>query len=118
MRRNELINGISSSLDKKKVLKSIVESMCKITKSDKGIISFLHEETFASYGFLILGIEQFRNNLDNGFVHRLTNEKKPFTVKREQHPMEKGYHEPLYYSFDLYLPIVSSSQVVAIMVFI
>ena len=42
--------------------------------------------------------------------YRLTNEKKPFTVKREQHPIEKGYHETLHYSYDLYLPIVSSSS--------
>ena len=117
MRWNELINSISASLDKKEVLKSIIENMCKITKSDKGMISFLHEEAFASYGISNFGVEQFRNNLDNGLIHRLTNEKKPFTVKRVQHPIEKGYHESVNYSFDLYLPIVSSSQVEAVMVF-
>ena len=106
MRRNELINRISSSLDKKEVLKSIIENMCKITKSDKGMISFLHEEAFASYGISNFGVEQFRNNLDNGLILRLTNEKKPFTVKRVQHPMEKGYHETFNYSFDLYLPVI------------
>ena len=36
MRRNELINGISSSLDKEEVLQSIVKSMCKVTGSDQG----------------------------------------------------------------------------------
>ena len=117
IRRNELINGISTSLDKEKVLQSIVESMCKITKSDKGIITYLHEETFASYGVSSLGVEQFRRNLDSGFIHRLTTEKKPFTVKREQDPIEKGYHETLNYSYDFYLPIISDLQVVAIMVF-
>ena len=90
MRRNELINGISSSLDKKEVLKSIIESMCKITKSDKGMISFLHEEAFASYGISNFGVEQFRNNLDNGLIHRLTNEKKPFTVKARTTSYRKG----------------------------
>ena len=72
MRRNELINGISTSLDKEEVLQSIVESMCKVTKSDKGMIAFLYEETFASYGISKYGVEQFRNNLDNGLIHRLT----------------------------------------------
>ena len=67
IRRNKLINGISSSLDKEKVLQSIVESMCKVTRSDKGIITYLHEETFASYAVSSLGIEQFRRNLDSGF---------------------------------------------------
>ena len=95
MRWNELINSISTSLDKKVVLKSIIENMCKITESDKGMISFLHEEAFASYGISNFGVEQFRNNMDNGLIHRLTNEKKPFTVKRVQHPIEKGYHETL-----------------------
>ena len=80
-------------LIKREVLQSIVKSMCKVTRSDKGIITYLHEETFASYGISNLGIEQFRSNLDSGFIHRLTNEKKAFTVKREQHPIEKGYHE-------------------------
>ena len=40
-------------------------------------------------------------------IHRLTTEKKAFTVKREQHPMEKGYHETSNYSYDLYLPVYS-----------
>lgn len=116
MRRNELINSISASLDKKEFLKSIIENMCKITESDKGMISLLYEESFASYGISNFGIEQFRNNMDNGLIHRLTNEKKPFTVKRVQHPMEKGYHETFNYSFDLYLPILSTSQVEAVIV--
>ena len=117
IRRNELINGISSSLDKEKVLQSIVKSMCKVTRSDKGIITYLDEETFAAYAVSSLGIEQFRSNLDSGFLLRLMNEKNPFTVKREQYPMEKGYHDTPLYSYDVYLPIVSDLQVVAIMVF-
>ncbi len=110
MRRNELINGISSSLDKEEVLQSIVKSMCKVTGSDQGIIISLHEETFASYGISNLGVEQFRSNLHSGLVHRLTSEKKAFIVKREQHPIEKGYHENLNYSYDLYLPVLLYSS--------
>ena len=72
IRRNELINGISSSLDKEKVLQSIVKSMCKVTRSDKGIITYLYEGTFASYAVSSLGVEQFRRNLDSGFVLRLS----------------------------------------------
>ena len=117
IRRNELINGISSSLDKEKVLQSIVESMCKVTRSDKGIITYLHEEVFCFIGISSLGVEQFRRNLDSGLVLRLTTEKKAFTVKREQHPIEKGYHERFNYSYDLYLPVIFDLQVVAIMVF-
>ncbi|WP_391206322.1 ATP-binding protein [Psychrobacillus sp. L4] len=116
-RWNELIKIISSSLDKKEFLKSIVENMCKITKSDKGIISTIHDDVFASYGISNFGVDQFRNNLNDGLIQRLTDEKQPFTVKRVQDSTEKGYHESVNYSFDLYLPVVSSSQIEAVMVF-
>ncbi|QFF97458.1 response regulator [Psychrobacillus glaciei] len=116
-RWNELIKIISSSLDKKEFLKSIVENMCKITKSDKGIIYTIHDDVFASYGISIFGVDQFRNNLNDGLIQRLTDEKQPFTVKRVQDSTEKGYHESVNYSFDLYLPVVSSSQIEAVMVF-
>ena len=44
--------------------------------------------------------------------------KKAFTVKREQQASEKGYHETVNYSYDLFLPVLSSMQEVnAIMVF-
>ncbi|WP_428911879.1 ATP-binding protein [Niallia sp. Krafla_26] len=117
IRRNELINGISSSLNKEKVLQSMVKSMCKVTGADKGIITYLDEDNFASYAVSRFGIEQFRRNLDNGFILRLINEKRPFTVKREQDPKEKGYHDIPLFSYDLYVPILMERQVVAIMMF-
>ena len=116
MTRNELINGISSSLNKDKVLQSIVKSMSKVTKSDKGIITYLHEETFAAIGISEDGINQFRNNLDSGLIQRVVTEKKANMIKRNQYPKEKGYHDVVQYSYDLYLPIVSDSEVIAIMV--
>ncbi|MBS4197763.1 ATP-binding protein [Lederbergia citri] len=117
VQRNELIKGISSSLNKEEVLQSIVNSMCKITCSDKGIIAYLHEEVFASYGISDSGVKQFISNLNSDLILRLTNEKKAYTVKREQHLMEKGYHETLQYSYDIYLPVISSSEIKAILVF-
>ena len=118
MRRNELINGISTSLDKEEVLQSIVESMCKVTRSDRGMIGFLYEDTFASFGISEYGVKQFMENVSVSLNQRLITSKKAFTVKREQHPSEKGYHETVNYSYDLYLPVLSSMQEVnAIMVF-
>ncbi len=117
VQRNELINGISTSLDKQEVLQSIVESMCKVTRSDKGIITYLHEEAFASYGISDLGVQQFINHLNSGLVLRLKKEKRAYTVKREQHLSEKGYHEALQYSYDLYVPVRSSSEIKALTVF-
>ena len=116
-RRNDLINGISSSLDKDEVLQSIVKSMCKVTRSDKGIITYLSEEAFASYGISNLGVKQFKESLNSDFIFHLTHEKKAYTVKREQHLLEKGYHETLQYCYDLYLPVISSSEVKSILVF-
>ncbi|MFS0820378.1 ATP-binding protein [Bacillus sp. 1P02SD] len=115
--RNDLINGISSSLDKKDVLQSIVKSMVKITKSDKGIITYLHEDSFASIGISEGGINQFRSHLDSGLIQRVAAEKKANVVKRDQNPEEKGYHDVIQYSYDLYIPIVSDSHVIAIMVY-
>ena len=62
IRRNELINSISTSLDKEEVLQSIVESMCKVTKSDRGMIGFLYEDTYASFGVSEYGVKQFMEN--------------------------------------------------------
>lgn len=115
-RINELINGISSSLDKREVLQSIVENMCKVTGADKGVITFLYEEASAAYGVSYSGEEQFKRNLNSGLILRLTTEKHGYTVRREQHEVEKGYHETLQYSYDLYLPIISSEEVKAVLV--
>jgi len=115
-RWNQLVNHISTSLNKTEVLNSIIKNMCKITESDKGMLTFLRDHTCASYGISDFGVQQFRNHIDSGLIHRLNNEKKPFTVKRLQHPMEKGYHETSNYSFDLYLPIIISTELVGVMV--
>lgn len=116
--RNKLINSISTSLNKDEVLHSIVRSMCNITRSEKGIIAILEDKAIASYGISNAGIKQFVDNLDSGLVVRLITDKKPFTVMREQPSKEKGYHETVNYSYDIYLPIISSNhEVEAIMVF-
>ena len=116
LRWNQLINRISTSLDKSEVVNSIIENLCKITKSDKGIIFSLLKDEFASYGVSKSGVIQFRDHIDNGFTQRLRNEKTSFTVKRLQHPAEKGFHENVNYSFDMYLPIISDNEVAGILV--
>jgi len=115
-RRNELIKGISSSLDKREVLQSIIENMCKVTGSDKGVITLLYEEASAAYGVSDSGVKQFKRNLNSGLMLRLTSEKQGYLVRREQHEAEKGYHETLQYCYDLYLPVMSSDEVKAVLV--
>ncbi|MFJ7747408.1 ATP-binding protein [Peribacillus sp. NPDC097295] len=117
-RRNKLINGISTSLEKKDVLNSIVYNMSSLIGADRGMITLIHEDSYASFGISEYGVNQYRKNIHNGLNERLIEEKKPFTVKREQSISEKGYHENTNYSYDLYLPVLSALQEVdAIMVF-
>ncbi|GGM18885.1 hypothetical protein GCM10011351_00840 [Paraliobacillus quinghaiensis] len=115
--RNDFVKGISNSLNKQTVLDEIIVNMCKITEADQGIISFLDEDDYASYGISKAGEEQFLNNLDNGLNEKLVRYKESFTVKRELDQNEKGFHEEKSYGYDLYLPIVDvENEVTAVLV--
>ena len=58
-RRNELIHGISNSLDKKEVLQSVIQNMCKLVEADRGIIKLMEEDSYAAFGLSQIGINQF-----------------------------------------------------------
>jgi signal transduction histidine kinase len=117
--RNELINKIANSLDKQEVLESVVMKMCPIIGAEKGIISFIDEESYASFGISPEGVRQFRSNLCfSGYVERLQMDRKPFLIKRESDELEKGFHTHQLYSHDLYLPIfLSGKKLIAVMAF-
>ena len=118
IRRNDLIKGISTSLNKEEVLQSIVVNMCRITFSDRGLIALIHEDSSASFGISPYGVQQFKKNIHSGLNQRLLDTKKAFTIKREQDRAEKGFHETISYCYDLYLPVLTSFQdVEAIMVY-
>lgn len=115
-RRNQLINGLSSTLDKQEVLDSIIVNICKVLKADRGIISMVEEESYSVYAVSESGAKQFRDHLHNGMYKRLEQDRMPFIVKREQIPAEKGYHIETGYVYDLYLPVFSASNhIVAVM---
>lgn len=113
----DLVKTISASLNKGEVLENIIRKMCQITRSDKGIIMLMHEEKFSSYGVSSTGVAQFKDHLHGDLINRLNNEKKPITITRLQHPIEKGFHEGEALIFDLYLPVFSVSQIEAVMVY-
>nr|WP_249745318.1 ATP-binding protein [Mesobacillus boroniphilus] len=117
--RNELINKIANSLDKQEVLESAVMNMCPIINAEKGIIAFIHDDSYASFGISPDGVKQFRDNLlFSGIVERLQVERKPFVTKREASKEEKGFHITKLFSHDLYLPIfLSGKKLVAVMAF-
>lgn len=115
-RRNQLINGLSSSLDKQEVLNSIIINICKVLKADRGIISMIDEDSYSVYAVSQSGAKQFIDHLYNGMYQRLEQDRMPFIVKREQMPAEKGYHLETGYVYDLYLPIFSATNhIVAVM---
>ncbi|WP_117160948.1 ATP-binding protein [Paraliobacillus sp. X-1268] len=115
--RNEFVKGISNSLNKQTVLQEIIVNMCKVTEADQGIISFLEEKDFASYGVSKAGEVQFLANLDNGLHERLMQSKNSFTVTRELEQDEKGLHEGKSYAYDLYFPVIDvENEVGAVLV--
>jgi signal transduction histidine kinase len=117
--RNELINKIANSLDKQEVLESVVMNMCPIIGAEKGIIAFLNDDSYASYGISPEGVRQFRGNLlVSGIVERLQVERMPLLLKRESAVDEKGFHTVQMYIHDLYLPVfLSGKKLVAVMAF-
>ncbi|MGD6844188.1 ATP-binding protein [Bacillus infantis] len=117
-RRNDLTNGISSSLDLQSILDSIVVNMCGVISADRGMIGLLNTQAAAAYGISAAGVEQYMKHIENGLHERLIQTKKSFAVKRELLAEEKGYHEAVAYSYDLYLPVISSKdEVMAVMLF-
>jgi PAS domain S-box-containing protein len=118
-KRNDLINGIANSLDKKEVLSSIVETMCGIIGADKGIIVMLNRESeHSSFGVSQQGIQQFLNHLDSDSMIKLKETRKPVFVKRESTTAERGFHTDLSYAYDLFLPVFApSGNIEALMLF-
>jgi signal transduction histidine kinase/ActR/RegA family two-component response regulator/CHASE3 domain sensor protein len=118
-RRNELINGLSNSLNKQEVLDSIVRNMCKIMNADRGLIVLFNEQkSYSAFGLSEQGVTQFLHHIYNGIHQRLFETKKAFSLKRELTVSEKGYYEETLYSYDLFLPVLSpEQQIEAIMVF-
>lgn len=116
--RNQIINQISNTLNKQDVLDSIVMNMCKIIDADKGLIAMIHDESYASFGVSLSGINQFLTHMKAPLYEQLMVTKEPFSVRRMLELTEKGYHEGKLYCHDLYLPVLSSDEdVIAIMMY-
>ncbi|WP_235991890.1 ATP-binding protein [Metabacillus schmidteae] len=118
-RRNDLVNGLANTLDKQKVLKSIVETMCEVIGADKGLIVLLSRGLpHSSFGVSEEGVRQFINHLDSGLMIRLEERKVPFIIKRKCETEEQGFHTQTSYCFDIYMPVLSSSGLMeAVMVY-
>lgn len=112
--RNELVHGISNTLNKQELLKSIVSTMTDIVRAEKGLIITMDgKKDFASYGASDTSIAQFINHSDAR--ERLMETKTAFSIKRGAANSEKDYHGDEFYSYDLYLPIISAEETVEAM---
>ncbi|MGF2615973.1 response regulator [Rossellomorea vietnamensis] len=117
--RNELINSLSNSLDKQKVLNAIVRGFSGVLHADRGLVVLLDSEmTFAKWGVSSEGAEQFINSLREGIIERLQEEKEGFVIKRRIPREEKGIHYEEQPCWDLYLPVLSHlGEIEAVMVY-
>ena len=66
--RNQIINQISNTINQQDVLDSIVINMCKIIDADKGLIAMIHDESYASFGVPLSGVNQFLSHTKAAFV--------------------------------------------------
>ena len=115
-RRNDLINSISNSLYKDEVLESIIIHLAAILQADRGIILLLKDQTYASYGIVEEGAEQFKNYVFKGLLDRLQKAKEPIIIRREMELSEKGYHLEKGFTHDLYIPVYNSNdEIIAVM---
>ncbi|MCD7035773.1 ATP-binding protein [Metabacillus sp. GX 13764] len=109
--RNELIHGISNTLDKGELLESIVTAMARIVGAEKGFIFTADDQhSSASYGASEKSMNLISKNSDA--AARMLKTKKPFSVKRKAYGTERDGHEQELFSYDLYLPVISSENAV------
>ncbi|MFG6494938.1 ATP-binding protein [Fictibacillus sp. UD] len=118
MRMNSFIHSISNTLDKKSLLKSIVENMVEITYSSKGLIWFVNENDIASVGVSQSEQNQFLSHFpESGMLARIEDTTLSYQVMRDSFVSEKGYIEETFKSGDLYIPIFSGKrELLAVMV--
>ncbi|WP_110113452.1 ATP-binding protein [Bacillus sp. CGMCC 1.16541] len=106
--RNEFTHGLADTLDQQKLLQSVVENMARVIKAEHGfIVSMMNLNEYASVGLTKTAVAQVLENIDNGYVEKVKEQKKSFTIKRVCEPSEKIYHEGHLYMYDLIVPVLS-----------
>ncbi|WP_209123613.1 ATP-binding protein [Alkalihalobacillus sp. BA299] len=117
-RRNELVNALSNTLDRKELLNGFIYNMAKLIDADKGMIVLLDNRDYASIGVCDNGIQQFLRDVDKSFLVRLKETKRPFILERESSTDEKGYFTEFMKSFDIIIPVFSTDkEMTAVMVY-
>lgn len=117
-RRNALIQAMTNTLDKQKLLNSIISHLVEIGGADKGMIVLLGDrKEYASYGVSDKGAAQLIEQLEHGVLQRLEDGKHAFTIERPAYLYERGYHtNDREQAFDLFQPVFSAAgDVIAVL---
>lgn len=106
-RRNQFIHTLANTLNKCELLDNVMDSMIHFTKATKGIIMLMDEkESYAAYGLTKEEEGQFLESLSgSSIIAKLQKSMKPYVIKRESLPSERGYVIDPYFYYDLILPI-------------
>ncbi|MBO9604615.1 MAG: response regulator [Paenibacillaceae bacterium] len=117
-RRNALIQAMTNTLDKQKLLNSIISHLVEIGGADKGMIVLLGDnKQYASYGVSGKGAAQLLEQLEHDVLHRLEESKRTFTIARPAYLYERGYHaHDREQAYDLFQPVLSTGgDVIAVL---
>ncbi|MCA0173614.1 ATP-binding protein [Bacillus sp. RAR_GA_16] len=114
--RNELNRSLASTLTKNELLQSIITNMIHILNSDKGIIVMLNQgKDYASLGVSQEKVHEWIDHLVDGPGVKAIEQKKFHIVQRAASIGEAGYHDGKSASYDLYIPILSDNEAVALL---
>lgn len=105
--RNEFIRALANTLDKCELLDNVMDSMVYFTKATKGMIVLMDDQkSHSGYGLTKEEEVQFLESLNgSNIIAKLEKSMKPYVIKRESLPSERGYVTEPYFCYDLILPI-------------
>jgi len=119
LRRNQLAQSLSNTLEKRELLQSIIDAYAAIYKADKGMLIIFNEtRDHAAYGISEQLAKQFIAHIDDYVKPRVCKQKKPFTVIRETVANENGFHAGSVPCYDFYTPIPDTDGEVAAIIVI
>jgi PAS domain S-box-containing protein len=112
LRRNQFIRTLANTLDQDELLQNAIDSMVYFTKAMKGMMVRMDDQaSYASHALTKEETEQFLQSFREGSaVAKLKKTLKPFVIKRESRPSERGYVADSYFCYDLLLPIVHENR--------
>jgi len=110
-KRNRLVQALANTLEKDKLLASIIQGIVEITNADKGMIMRLNgRRDHAAYGISPAAAEQFMSVSDESMLVRVMASKRLHRVEREATLGEKGCNLDAMTATDLYVPILGDRQ--------